>query len=69
MIQGEQCIHYNKSKSICEAGFASKVSSLCTGVYFEHHNNLPHCLRDEIPKQLVRDDGFPVFYPIKEVKE
>lgn len=60
----EQCSAYRDGKSICANGFfqipACRQEIKCF-VCGEPSKRLPYCLREELPKHMVSEDGNTIF--------
>lgn len=70
------CAEYRSETNTCAAGWITAFSfcsgrgvarlqrSTCQHCGSIDERNLPHCMRDEPPAHLVRDDGLPIGWPI-----
>lgn len=72
MSQPIPCTEYCPETNTCASGWICNFS-FCSGRGVAHSNcqrcgtiaerNLPHCMRDEPPSHLIREDGLPLGWP------
>jgi len=71
----QECSAYVKNNRVCSNSFIQRFSCWgdvrCDSCGAVNEDDLPYCMRDELPDHWVKDDGKPLFIlsPDGETKE